>query len=625
VDLRKCGKKPDIIKSISDLPRKITHFSPMYEPSDQELFIPVGLRDHVIALVDPDATEENKSILLLTLSTAENNEWVSENLRRLFTNYLASTKRLPSALYLCVLENEDIRDVILASLKEKESMKPKQSDAGDSSKGIKKAEALLVNAMKLKASDIHIESDGSRAVIRLRIHKELIDFAFETHAESKALSTIFYSSFTRGNDTDQDKGQGDGLYLPGNLLDGEFSRIIGDYNIKSRMVNIGLNNQETYTMVMRLIDKSKSRKPLTFDELNYSNEAKRSLQTLRSVHKGIVLVVGITGSGKSTLLQTLIQLERDRCGNTRKIYSIEQPVEQVMPRIIQISALDSHGAHGEKKSDQDFSFSNINRNLMRGDPDSISYGEVRDEQTANALITGGESGHLVYGTMHTESAIGAFSRLQSFKIPLEKLCRSQFIKLIVFQHLLTRICPKCSIPYSEDVAIPDRFDEFHAITSHRNKDGVGIDMLKILDVKSKLKPGQRLIRQLQREQLITSKDVAAMLNKIQTMNLEDDEVLQRRRIQNMILNSTLPPEKNNIRFRGHGCDNKGCFNGAIGVVPVVESLIPDDTFLNYIYENKTSKAEKYWQTNLRGQAVHIDAVSKILSGDVDPRSIEELN
>lgn len=622
------------IREVGQLPAKWKINSPFYEVKfGNDLYIDPKYSNNIFSVVSVEASGKSKAYLFAFYDDDNNKNDILGRAREILNNYKTS-KDAHLDLEFSIIENERVRSVLseeinkqktrLGKNKKVRTEKNKNEEDKKAEETLKYAEDLLYKAMKLKASDLHIESDGQVAIIRLRIHKELGDYGTLSHVDAVELSALFYGQFVRGVEEDQEKGSGSGVYIHGNILDGEFSRVIKDVSMKARMVNIGQNNQNRYTMVLRLIDKNKAAKPIPYSVLRFSQEACNMLKVLQRASRGMILVCGVTGSGKSTSIQNMMMHERDRCGNTRKMYSIEQPIEQQMPRITQINGANSHEGEEVKTSEQDFSFENLNRALMRGDPDSITYGEIRDKNTASSAVKGVESGHLVYGTMHVTETMGAFSRFQSFGVELEKVCRKSFIQMIMYQHLIPELCPHCSKSYKKGGEVPKEFGEWYAVKSFRHPDGRSLDIGNILSlIEKEEENGEEdisILRLLQRERLIKSYDVSSMQHQIDSMNSDNSNTEFQTRLDNLISSSTMQEKDINIKFRGDGC--KHCHQGTIGVIPAAEILIPDETFLDLILSKRTNQAEAYWKSKLGGRSATRDMYSKILTGKVDPRMVE---
>jgi type II secretory ATPase GspE/PulE/Tfp pilus assembly ATPase PilB-like protein len=313
----------------------------------------------------------------------------------------------------------------------------------------------------------------------------------------------------------------------------------------------------------------------------------------------------------------MLQQERDRSGGTRKLISLEDPVEYAMDRVTQINV-------GEKSeiahADTDFTFENLNQKMLRSDPDTIAYGEIRDNVSAKALYKGVESGHLVYGTIHTSTALDVFSRLRSFGLSLDDICKKGFIRLILLQHLLPKLCPHCSIPYHVGDEVPEKYDELFVIKSFMQTSNTRLTVSEVVKISKKNK-GRSLLRALQAEERIGAIDVMRLRKKIQQLNEGSESRGFSDRLNSVISNSTLQEEDFNIRFRGHGCDK--CLQGQCGVVPASEVIIPDERLLALIKSGDIQKASLYWKSHLGGKTAVQDSYGKIFDGSVDPRSVEE--
>lgn len=482
---------------------------------------------------------------------------------------------------------------------------------------VQKVEAILHRGMKLKSSDLHIESlNGKHAVIRFRVNKELFDYKRLSHSEAIDIGNVFFGHFLA--DKSQEQGSGDGMYKHDTLLEGEFSRTIGDIDMKARMVNMGTNHSGGFNLVLRLIDKKKSNEPTPFDVLGFSKNVCSLLKEVEGASRGFILTGGVTGSGKSTTQQNQMQLERDRSGGTRKIYSLEQPVEQVMESVVQCSVKDSEP---DTPPDRNYSFDNYNKLLMRGDPDTIAYGEIRDNTTAVAADKGVRSGHLVYGTMHVYDVLGIFPRFESFGLPAEKICDPGYIRMAMFQHLLPKLCPHCSGSYQMGTPMPDRYDEYFISRAYRDQSNSIIDPEILRDTNNNLKSNESLFRMLQKRGEIKSSDVVAMKRKLELANSRYDKDAFARRLERTVSMSGVHPDDVNIKFRGTGCPH--CLNGHVGVVPAAEVLIPDDEFLSLVRKGEMHQARMYWMSDLGGRPAKEDSYEKIIAGLVDPRIVED--
>ena len=157
----------------------------------------------------------------------------------------------------------------------------------------------------------------------------------------------------------------------------------------------------------------------------------------RAIHRpnGIVLVTGPTGSGKSTSLYAFLHEI-----NTvdKRILTAEEPVEYEMPGINQVLV----------KPDIGLTFANVLRSFLRQDPDIMMVGEIRDRETAEIAINASLTGHLVFSTLHTNDAAGAFARLIDMNV--EPFLVASSVAAVLAQRLLRRLCPACKAPAEAD-------------------------------------------------------------------------------------------------------------------------------------------------------------------------------
>jgi general secretion pathway protein E len=147
-----------------------------------------------------------------------------------------------------------------------------------------------------------------------------------------------------------------------------------------------------------------------------------------------VLVTGPTGSGKSTTLYAALAAVDDR---TRKILTVEDPVEHRLPGIMQVQVQAEIG----------YTFARALRSFLRHDPDVIMVGEIRDRETAEIAIQSALTGHLVLATLHTNDALSAFTRLVDMGI--EPYLVAAAVQAVMAQRLVRRLCPRCAVPAEE--------------------------------------------------------------------------------------------------------------------------------------------------------------------------------
>lgn len=180
------------------------------------------------------------------------------------------------------------------------------------------------------------------------------------------------------------------------------------------------------SFVLRILDKSGV--TLSLDALGYDPEAIARLRTLAQAPNGIVLLTGPTGSGKTTTLYSVLKLRQP---DPVKIFTVEDPVEYRLEGITQLQVDPAI----------DLSFARALRSVLRHDPDIILIGEIRDPETARIAIQAALTGHLVFSTLHTNSAAGALTRLLDMGI--DGYLIGATVRAVAAQRLLRRLCPDC--------------------------------------------------------------------------------------------------------------------------------------------------------------------------------------
>ena len=282
-------------------------------------------------------------------------------------------------------------------------------------------DALLTEAVQQSASDIHFEPESSFLRIRYRVDGVL--------RQVRSLHKSFWPAMVvrmkvmSGMNIAETRAPQDGrisLQLSGRPI---------DFRVASHPTTHGEN------LVLRILDRQKGIVPV--DQIGLDDIALNTLTTIISKPEGIVLVTGPTGSGKTTTLYSVLQHVNTESVN---IMTLEDPVEYPIPLIRQSSVNDA------AKLD----FVNGIRSMMRQDPDIILVGEIRDRPTAEMAFRAAMTGHQVYSTLHTNSAIGAIPRLLDIGI-LPDILAGNIIGIIA-QRLIRILCPHCKESYRPDDA-----------------------------------------------------------------------------------------------------------------------------------------------------------------------------
>lgn len=321
-----------------------------------------------------------------------------------------------------VYGNEYAESAIKELSEEDENDEPDQYDDAPNSNIYNAPIVRLVNsifeqAVKAKASDIHIEPSEFNVRVRIRIDGQLLSLlTIPKKAQSAVLTRLKIIS---NMDIAEKRLPQDGRYrliFAGNEIDIRISSLPTVYGEK---------------IVMRLLDKHNFL--ISKDKLGFSKDNIKKFDTLIKNPHGIVLITGPTGSGKSTTLYAMLG---ELNNTTQNIITVEDPVEYTMEGINQVQVNSKAG----------LTFSTGLRSILRQDPDIIMIGEIRDQETVDIAIRAAITGHLVLSTIHTNDAPGTISRLIDMGIPPYMLAAS--LMGILSQRLVKKICPFCKTKYT---------------------------------------------------------------------------------------------------------------------------------------------------------------------------------
>ncbi|WP_298190456.1 type II secretion system ATPase GspE [uncultured Pseudomonas sp.] len=281
--------------------------------------------------------------------------------------------------------------------------------------------AILGEAIKENASDIHLETFEKRLVVRFRVDGILRE-VLEPKRELAALLVSRIKVMARLDIAEKRIPQ-----------DGRISLKVGGREVDVRVSTLPSANGER--VVLRLLDKQAGR--LNLQHLGMSARDRDLMEaTVRKPH-GILLVTGPTGSGKTTTLYASLVSLNDR---TRNILTVEDPIEYHLEGIGQTQV----------NTKVDMTFARGLRAILRQDPDVVMVGEIRDKETAEIAVQASLTGHLVLSTLHTNSAIGAITRLVDMGI--EPFLLSSSLLGVLAQRLVRVLCPHCKQAYQADEA-----------------------------------------------------------------------------------------------------------------------------------------------------------------------------
>jgi general secretion pathway protein E len=286
---------------------------------------------------------------------------------------------------------------------------------------IRLVNAILTRGVREGASDIHLEPYESRLAVRFRVDGVLR----EVLSPQRALAPVLAARVKVMASLDIAERR-----LP---QDGRISLRVAGRPIDVRVSTIPSGHGER--VVLRLLDKDAG--GLSLIDLGMGADARRDLLNVVEAPHGVLLVTGPTGSGKTTTLYALIGQLND---HSRNIMTVEDPIEYFIDGIGQTQV----------NRKVDMSFARGLRAILRQDPDVVMVGEVRDLETADVAIQASLTGHLVMSTLHTNTAVGAVTRLRDMGV--ESFLLSSSLSGVVAQRLVRTLCTQCRRPYEPTAA-----------------------------------------------------------------------------------------------------------------------------------------------------------------------------
>ncbi|SLN13024.1 Type II secretion system protein E [Roseivivax jejudonensis] len=294
-------------------------------------------------------------------------------------------------------------------------------DQNDDAPVVRLINALLLQAVKEGASDMHVEVEERRLVVRFRVDGLLRDVI----EPKRALAPLLASRLKVMGKLDIAEKR-----LP---QDGRVSVRVGGYELDVRIST--LPSQFGERVVLRLLDRGQTQRGIA--HLGMSERDRAAFEHVIAAPEGLVLVTGPTGSGKTTSLYAALGHLNDR---KRNILTVEDPIEYSMDGIGQMQV----------NPKTELTFARGLRALLRQDPDVIMVGEIRDAETAKIAVESAMTGHLVLSTLHTNTAIGAVSRL--IDMGVERFLLAPMVRGLVAQRLVRQLCAECRAPHQLSAA-----------------------------------------------------------------------------------------------------------------------------------------------------------------------------
>jgi len=284
---------------------------------------------------------------------------------------------------------------------------------------------ILRYAIDGHSSDIHIEPYPNKTRVRFRMDGDLhTSLELPTKVHEAVVARVKILAKLRLDEKRKPQ-------------DGRFSATIENRRIDFRVSTFPTEYGEK--VVMRILDQSAS--TTTLDSVGFTKDKLVLVRDMMKAPYGIILIAGPTGSGKSTTLFAMLS-ETDR--ETANVVSLEDPVEYEIPGV----------AQSQVRPEIGYTFANGLRSILRQDPDVIMVGEIRDKETAALAVQAALTGHLVFSTIHTNTAVGAIPRL--IDMGVDPFLIAPTLVAVIGQRLVRKLCPDAGKPFP----ITDSLKEF---------------------------------------------------------------------------------------------------------------------------------------------------------------------
>ena len=287
-----------------------------------------------------------------------------------------------------------------------------EADANDAPI-IRMVSNMLLEAFRMRASDIHVEPMETTLRIRFRVDGRLVEV--DSHPKRLLPAIVARVKVMSGTMSIAEKR------VP---QDGRIQMRIGGKEVDLRVSTVPSNHGES--IVMRILDKSALL--LGLPELGFFTDDEAIMREMMGLPDGIILVTGPTGSGKTTTLYACLNYINKP---DRKIITVEDPIEYQLPGINQVMV----------KSDIGMTFGAALRAMLRQAPNIIMVGEIRDVETATIAINASLTGHLVFSTLHTNDAPSAVARLAD--IGVQRFLIASAVRAVMAQRLVRALCKDC--------------------------------------------------------------------------------------------------------------------------------------------------------------------------------------
>lgn len=364
-------------------------------------------------------------MVLLATPNAEAINFIRHRIRRLLPEN-AQIQILPATRY--VVNSLTLQAEAALETENTHSIRKKSSERSAAQRNL---DALIENAVTAEASDIHLLCSDESAKILYRVRRRIV--LKESNVPTARVMHMMRSAINY--DAILGAGQATKTFDPTVPNDASFDINFGkDQSIQIRLASIPTKNGGC-AIVMRLLGANIGKTP-TLKRLGYLPEQQLMFEQSAAMPFGAIIVSGPTGSGKSTTLRAAMNL----IPSDKRVYTFEDPIEGDINFASQCPI---------NEENPDTTAVNLAKTSLRLDPDVLMYGELREAEMVKIFTRASTTGHLVFTTLHTNSAVDIIPALSEMGIFSQRLADPTFLRILGAQRLVPGLCPNCRLPASE--------------------------------------------------------------------------------------------------------------------------------------------------------------------------------
>lgn len=332
---------------------------------------------------------------------------------------------------------------VIRTLRDQNEEAKDAAEWGDSSEIESMAREIIEGAIRLGASDIHMETRKPKSQLFFRINGQRVEQPSLSYDTAIAIANVLYTFHA-------DSSSKDVQWFPDRRMDTSiaFTSDAG-LAIQLRFSSVPIFPSGNVSVVIRILKMvaPKNEHEFSFDRLGYTDDHAKMITDMLVGIQGLVLLVGPTNSGKSTSMRTFVRTVQGRTGNSNiKVLTVEDPVEYVITGASQIGV--SRDREDLKEGGESV-FKGFLKATLRQDPDVVIIGEIRDSETALTVKDLVLSGRKIISTLHAFSSFAAFPRLREIGVPPSVLYMDNFISGVIYQRLVPVLCEHCKVPFLE--------------------------------------------------------------------------------------------------------------------------------------------------------------------------------